>query len=92
MKTAEQILEDVCPNRPWQNGGRTDAMIIKCMKIFANQLIEICLEKSFEAIREGNSETIEFGDEKGKVIRHYYTEQAVSRHTFNQLREDLLNS
>lgn len=26
----EAILEDICPNRPWQQGGKTDAMILKC--------------------------------------------------------------
>lgn len=40
MKTAEQIIEEICPNRPWNNGSKTDAMIIKCMEQYAEQFKE----------------------------------------------------
>ena len=40
MKTAEDILEEICPNRPFITGGKTDQMIIKCMQEHARQVAE----------------------------------------------------
>lgn len=31
MKKPQEIIEEICPNRPWINGGKTDNMIIRCM-------------------------------------------------------------
>ena len=48
MKTAIDTLEEISPNRPWRNGGKTDAMIIRAMQIYAQSAIDEIKEKIAE--------------------------------------------
>jgi len=61
MKTAEEILDLVCPNRPWPVGRKTDAMILKAMKLYANQKLD-------EAAEKANYKCIDKGDAGYEVI------------------------
>lgn len=55
MKTAKEILGDVCPNRPWENDGKTDPMIIRCMKEYASEY-----QCAYEKILEEKATDVSF--------------------------------
>lgn len=52
MKAAEQILEEFWPNRPWPNGLKTDAMILKVMKLYANQNLNDTSENKTKSLEK----------------------------------------
>lgn len=51
-KTVEEILEDICPNRPWINGGKTDTMILKVAKFYANQEVNRAIDEALRCASE----------------------------------------
>ncbi|WP_114937560.1 hypothetical protein [Mucilaginibacter endophyticus] len=41
MKTPLEIINEISPNRPWNERGKTDDMIIRCMIRYHNQFLEL---------------------------------------------------
>lgn len=57
MKTAIDILNQVSPNRPWTEGGKTDQMIIRAMKKYAEQSIQEAADRIYGDVGERTYES-----------------------------------
>ena len=62
VKSAEEIIEGICPNRPWFSGGKTDQMIVRCMESYASQF----QNNNAISVIEGEREKFKFSSDPAK--------------------------